>query len=174
MLNPATQSRRDLLLSRLFTELQIVRFNEIYYHKRAATMHRLSLGSNILATVASSTALFGLLSGFPIGALAWKILTAVAAISAVLGPVFQLEPKAAQFEKAALGHSIVRDRMKRLIQDLKMSPLEETHVARNDEITALRDALAALDEPPGATRLKEQVWKQVLEEYPSDQAWSIL
>ena len=174
MLAPPVQSRRDLLMMRLFGDLQIVRFNEIYYHRRAVSLRKFSIGSSVLATLASSAVLCGLISGAPLGAIAWKILTGVAAISAAMGPIFQLDSKAALFEKAALGYSIVRDRLKHLIQDLKMSSLDETHIARDVEISALRDALAALDEAPGPNRIREQIWNQVMGEYPSDQAWSIL
>ena len=74
-------------------------------------------------------------------------LSGAAAITAALGPVLGLEAKAVQFEKAAMGHCIVRERILRLLNDLKISDLDESHEARDREVDAFRTALSALDEP---------------------------
>jgi hypothetical protein len=76
-------------------------------------------------------------------------------------------------EKAAFGQSILKDRLHRLLSDLKSSPLEESHRARDLEIDAFGSALSALDEAP-SERLAEKCWQRTLEEYPPEKAWTLV
>ena len=164
-------------MTRLFSELQIARFNELYYQRRAQWFRRLATGANIISALAASAVLASLLASdsklFGWGPAVWKILTGIAAASAAIGPILGLDVKASQMEKAALGHSILKDRLHRLLSDLKGSDLEESHLARDNEIEALGSALAALDEAP-SERLRQKCWNQTLEEYPPDKAWTLV
>lgn len=164
-------------MTRLFSELQIARFNELYYQRRAAWFRRLATGANIISALAASAVLASLLASdsklFGWGPVVWKILTGVAAASAAIGPILGLDIKASQMEKATLGHSILKDRLHRLLSDLKLSDLEESHHARDKEIDAFRSALADLDEAP-SEKLREECWKRTLEEYPSERAWTLV
>lgn len=112
---------------RLFRELQVARFNELYYQRRSDWFRRLATAANVISAVAASAALASLLAAngqlFGWGPIVWQVLTGIAAISAAVGPVLGLDVKASQMEKAALGHSILRDRLYRLLGDLKVSDL---------------------------------------------------
>ena len=164
-------------MTRLFRELQIARFNELYYPRRADWFRRLATTANIISALAASAVLASLLAGnsklFGWGPIVWQLLTGIAAASAAIGPVLGLDVRASQMDKAALGHSIVRDRLHRLLSDLKTSSLDESHVARDREIDAFRSALAALDEVP-SEKLREECWKRTLEEYPPEKAWTLV
>jgi hypothetical protein len=172
---PLQDSKRGELLTRLFRELQIARFNELYYQRRADWFRHLTTAANIVSALAASAVLAKLLANsqlFGWGPAAWQILAFVAAISAV-APVLGFETKGSQMEKAALGHAILKDRLARLLSDLKSSELGESHIARSQEIESFASALAALDEAP-AQRLVEKCWERALQEFPSDQAWNIV
>ncbi len=170
------ESRRGELMSRLFRQLQEVRFNELYYQTRSSWLRHWSITSNIVAALSASAALAGLLkNNDPMGwgPIVWQGLTLLAALSAAIGPVLGWENRAARLEKAALGYSIVRDRIRRLLHDLKLSELDESHLAREMEIEGFRGALAALDEPP-SERTRRKCWDRTLEELPSDKAWTLV
>ena len=160
---------------RLFNEMQVARFNVIYYQTRASRMRQYSTWSNVLATVTSSVAFVGLFSASTdLGTNALKGLTAFAAIAALLGPVLHWDSKGSQFDRAALGHSIIMDRLRLLLSDLKVSDaVEPQHQSRIAEIEALRGALTALDEP-GKNRVKLKAWKQAEEELPTSHAWDLV
>lgn len=161
-------------MTRLFREFQLARFNQLYYQKRAARLRTLNTGANIIAALASSAVLAGLLAdGSGFGSILWKILTGIAATSAAIGPVLGLDEKAAQMEKAALGHSILFDRLRRLLSDLKLSDLAESHLAREQELDSVSSALSSLDETP-SDKLLAKCWKQALDEFPSEQAWNLV
>jgi hypothetical protein len=175
---PAQDSKRGELMTRLFRELQVARFNELYYQRRSAWFRFQATSANVIAALAASVVLANLLASnnnklFGWGPLVWQVLTLLAAIFAAVGPVLGFENKIGQMEKAALGHSILKDRLQRLLSDLKGSELKESHLARDREIDAFGSALTSLDEAP-SERLREQCWKETLEEYPSDQAWSLV
>jgi hypothetical protein len=110
---------------------------------------------------------------FGLGPLVWQALTGLAALSAAVVPILGLDVKASQMEKAALGHSILKDRLHRLLSDLKLSELDDSHLARDREIESVGSALVSLDEPP-SERLREKCWKRTLEEFPSDKAWTLV
>ena len=161
----------------LFRDLQIARFNELYYQRRSASMHRWAVSANIVSAISASAVLLNLLKdgGSPLGfgPGVWQLLTGLAAVSAAVGPILGWERKASQFEKASLGHGIVRERIRSLLIDLKLSALDESHRARQQEIEAVRLSLLALDEP-ASEKLKEKCWEQTLQEIPSDRAWTLL
>jgi hypothetical protein len=172
--SPVQESRRGELMTRLFLELQIARFNELYYQRRSRWMRRWAVGANIVAAISASAVLASLLKdGFGYGPALWQVLTGIAALSAAIGPTLGWETQASQLEKAALGHSILRERIRRLLNDLKLSSLDASHEARDEEIDAVRLALTPLDEPPHE-RLKEKCWRQTLREFPSEQAWTLV
>src|ERR1700687_4949548 len=117
-------------MTRLFRELQIARFNQLYYQKRACWYRRLATGANVVAALAASAVLARLLAGdklFGWGPIVWQALTGIAAVSAAIGPILGFDGKASQMEKAALGHSILLDRLHQLLRDLKLSDLEQLH-----------------------------------------------
>ena len=162
-------------MARLYGDLQIARFNQLYYQQRAEKMRRISIGANSVSAIAASAVFAGLFrdGSFAYATIVWQGLTALAALCAALSPVLGLESKASQFEKAALGHGIVHDRVKRLLSDLKLSEGTRAHEVRDAEIDAFRASLAALDESPSES-LRDACWKKTLEEYPSERAWSIV
>jgi|SRR5579863_2743965 hypothetical protein len=174
---PSQESRRGEVMTRLFRELQVARFNELYYQRRSDWFRRLATAANVISAVAASAVLASLLAAngqlFGWGPIVWQLLTGIAAISAAVGPVLGLDVKASQMEKAALGHSILRDRLYRLLGDLKVSDLDDSHLARDKEIESFRSALAPLDEPP-TEKLREECWNRTLEEFPSDKAWTLV
>jgi len=174
---PIQESRRGELMTRLFSDLQIARFNELYYQRRAEWMRLLSTGANTISAIAASAVLANLLKGgnslFGFGPAVWQLLTGLAALFAAVGPVLGLGTRATQLEKAAFGHGVVRGRIHVLLNDLKMAELDETHIARSREIEALRTALSALDER-GSERVKRQCWDQTLREFPSESAWTLV
>lgn len=161
-------------MERLFTDLQVERFNQLYYQRRARTIKAFITLSNVIAALAASAALTGLLKGgnavLPI---VLQILMGVAAISAAVSPVLGLEARFSQLERAALGHGIARDRIWSLLRDLKLSDLEESHEAREREIAAFRDVLSALDEEPHDS-VRKSCWEEVERELPADKAWTII
>lgn len=169
------ESRRGELMTRLFGDLQIARFNELYYQHRASWMRSLATGANILSAIAASAVLLRLLTsgGSILGLAVWQSLTAAAALFATVGPVLGLGGKVTQLDKAAFGHCVVRGRIHTLLTDLKMSDLDDTHIARAKEIEALRTALSALDER-ASERVKMQCWDQTLREFPSESAWTLV
>ncbi len=166
--------RRDEVMQGLFADLQIARFNELYYRRRANTTKHLITFANIIAPLAASAALAGILENGPgIGAVALRIVMGVAAITAAVAPGLGLEAKYAQFEKAALGHEIVRTRLGSLLRDLKLSELGDDHEARAKEIDMFRESLLALDEAPHES-VSRSCWEQVEREFPADKAWTII
>jgi hypothetical protein len=170
----AVTSLRDEVMERLFTDLQIERFNQLYYQTRAKRTKRYIALANIIAALAASAALTGLLK---VGNGPWpvilQILMAVAAVSAAVSPVLGLESKYSQLERAALGHAIAKDRLWCLLRDLKLSDIDVSHTARESEIGAFRDALTALDEDPHDS-VRKACWEQVERELPADKAWTII
>lgn len=174
---PIQGSWRSDFMIRLFSDLQVARFNELYYQNRSSRMRFLARAANIVSAIAASAVLANLLRAgnalFGWGPAVWQVLTAIAALCAAVGPIFGWEAKATQFEKAALGHAIVRERTHCLLKDLKLSEVDDTHVARSEETEALRMALAALDEP-ASKRVKEKCWSQTLSEFPSEAAWTLI
>src|ERR1700735_5672235 len=135
--NPS-ESRRDEIMERLFTDLQVAYFNQLYYQSRAKSVKRMIRWANVVAALSASVALTTLLKdagavGFLVG------LMVLAAISAAVAPVLGLEDKYAQLEKAALGHTIVKDRLRGLLRDLKLSDLNESFEAREHEIASFCD-----------------------------------
>lgn len=175
---PGSDSRRAATMTRLFAELQIARFNELYYQRRSAFFKKWAKRANIVSALAASIVLAKMLTAqdgmfFGFGPVLWQAITGLAALSAAIGPVLGLGDKAAQMEKAALGHAIVKDRIRRLLNDLKVSEIDASHLGRDSEIEAMRSALAPLDEPPVDT-LREECWEMALQEYPSEGAWSLI
>ncbi len=175
---PLQESRRAEIMTRLFKDLQIARFNELYYQKRSASLRNWTKGANIVSSLAASLVLGSLLTGpgsplLGFGPIAWQILTLLAALSAAASPALGLSEKASQMERAALGHSIIKERIRRLLSDLKVSELKDSHVGRDEEINAMRLALSPLDELP-SMKLREKCWERTLEEIPSEKAWSII
>ena len=170
----ASISRREEVMQRLFTDLQVERFNQLYYQKRARTIKRLITSANIVAAVAASAALTGLLkNGQGVWLVVFQVLMAVAAVSAAIGPVLGLEEKYSQLERAVLGHSIIKDRIWSLLRDLKLSDIDESHEAREREIAAFRNALSALDEEPHDS-VRRACWEEVEHELPANRAWTIV
>jgi len=163
------------MLVRLFGDLQVARYNEIYYQLRGSSKRRAAKYLKVLSAVASSAALLGMLKAIPaIGELVAAMLVAGAASAAAIGPIFGLESQAAQYEKAAMGHAIVRERIKGLLRDLKVREAFDAECeGRLVEIAGFTSVLVALDDN-GVAAVKERAWKQTLEEYPSESAWSIV
>ena len=172
---PALDSLRDEMLVRLFRDLQVARYNEVYYHMMASSKRRSARNIKILSAIASSAALLGMLKAIPmIGELFSAILVAAAAGAGAIGPILGLDAKATQYEKATMGHAIVRERIKCLLGDLKVKQsFDEACEARMREIGSVTSVLMALDDASTAT-VKEKAWKQTLEEYPSESAWTIV
>jgi|SRR5208282_418908 len=165
---------REELMERLFMDMKVERFNELYYQIRAKTTKHLITSANIVAALAASTALTGMLRNGPGASLiAFQLLMAVAAVSAAVGPLMGLESSYARLEKAALGHQIARGRLWSLLRDLKLSDLDGSHEARANEIGAFLDALSALDEAP-RERVRRSCWEKVEREYPAEKAWTII
>ena len=170
----ASISRRDEVMQRLFTDLQVERFNQLYYQKRAKTTKFRITSANVIAAIAASAAFTGLLKSGPgLSLLVFQGLMLVAAISAAIGPVLGLEEKYAQLERAVLGHAILKDRVWCLLRDLKLSEIDDSHEAREREIAAFRDALSALDEEPHDS-VRRDCWEEVERELPADRAWTIV
>jgi hypothetical protein len=169
------ESRRGEVMTRLFGDLQIARFNELYYQRRASWMRTLATGANIVSAVAASAVLTHLLTsgGSALGLAMWQAITGAAAVFATVGPVLGLTGKVNQLDKAAFGHCVVRGRIQALLTDLKTSDLDDTHIVRSKEIEALRTALSALDER-ARERVKMQCWDQTLREFPSESAWALV
>jgi hypothetical protein len=155
--------------------LQIARYNQLYYQKRAGSFGHFATSANIIAAVAASAVFTNLLSSskFGWGQAVWVALTLLAALAAAIVPVLHLDARASQMGKLAMGHSIIFDRVRQLLSDLKLSKIDNSHLARYKEIEAFGSALAPLDEPP-SERLREKCWKMALEEFPSEQAWTII
>lgn len=139
---PIEKSRREEFMMRLYGDLQIARFNEIYYQTRAQQARGWASRMNMLSAVASSGAFVGIIKPLPtIGPVIPPLLTAIAAVAAACGPFLGLDAKASQFERAAFGHGLIKDRIKRLLHDLKMKDLNYEHEARDNEIEHIRSSL---------------------------------
>lgn len=173
---PQPLDPRGRMMTRLFADLQIARFSELFYQTRGGRMRTLANTSNIVSALSATAVVANMLSSAAAGtpqAAVWIGMTILAAAGAAASPILGWDAKAAQMEKAALGHCIVRERIKRLLSDLKNGDLDPEHIGRDQEIDAFRLAFAALDEP-GSPKTLERCWAQALKEYPSDQAWSIV
>jgi hypothetical protein len=171
---PVRQNQREELMVRLFGDLQRARFNELYYQSRAASMQGWARALNMVAALAASGAFITLLmQSSPYGPLVAKTLAGVAVAIGVIRPFLDLESKQVCFEKAALGHSVARNRLAELLRDLKLKDLDDTHRARAGEIDAWKLALSALDEPPHK-KTREAAWNTMLLELPADKAWDIV
>ena len=171
---PIEKSRREEFMMRLYGDLQIARFNEIYYQTRAQQARGWASRMNMLSAVASSGAFVGIIKPLPtIGPVIPPLLTAIAAVAAACGPFLGLDAKASQFERAAFGHGLIKDRIKRLLRDLKMKDLNYEHEARDNEIEHIRSSLNALDEA-GSDVIRKRAWEQTLREFPSDSAWNLV
>jgi hypothetical protein len=175
---PTERSRRDELMARLFSNLQIARYNELYYSRKSATMRQFSTWSGIISALTASAVLVGMLkdgsaAGSKFAFVVWQFLTGVAAVSAAIRPILGFDSKAIQFDKAAMGHGIVKERLRRLLNSLKLSDLDDSHLVREEEIESFRMALSALDDA-GDDDLKEKCWKKTLTELPSEQAWNLV
>jgi hypothetical protein len=164
--------RRAELMERLFTDLQVSRFNQLYYQTRAKSVKRLITSANIIAALAASVAFTSLLRA---GGTDWLLqpLMVLAAIFAAISPVLGLEDKYSRLERAGLGHAIAKDRIWSLLRDLKLSEIDDTHEARAHEINAFRDALSALDEEPHDS-VRRSCWEEVERELPAEKAWTII
>jgi hypothetical protein len=170
----APRSYRAEVMERLFMDLQVEQFNQLYYRTRAHTTRRVITTMNVIAALTASAAFTGLLKNSTGGWLiVFQALIAVAAISAAVGPVLGLESKFSTLEQAALGHGIARDRLWSLLRDLKLSEIDESHEAREREICAFRDALSALDEQPHDS-VKRSCWEVVERELPAEKSWTIV
>ncbi len=135
----ALLSRRQEVMERLFTDLQVERFNQLYYQTRARKTKSLITFANVVAALAASAAFTGFFRG---SAGLWQFtlqsLMVIAAISAAVGPVLGLESKFSQLERAALGHAIAKDRIWSLLRDLKVSEIDDTHEARERDCRVQR------------------------------------
>jgi hypothetical protein len=167
-------SRRQEVMERLFTDLQVERFNQLYYQKRAKSTKTFITFANVVAVLAASAAFTGLLKGGNgVSQFVLQGLMIIAAISAAVVPVLGIESKFSQLERAALGHAIAKDRLWSLLRDLKISEIDESHEAREKEIGAFRDALSVLDEEPH-DNVRRSCWDEVKRELPAEKAWTII
>jgi len=165
-------ARRQEIMERLFTDLQVERFNQLYYQSRADSAKFWITVTNVTAALAASAAFTGLLKSSGHAGLL-TALTAIAAVSAAVSPVLGLEDKYSRLERAAMGHTIAKDRIWALLRDLKVSELDESHEARENEISAFRDSLSTLDGKPRDS-LRRKCWETVEAELPADKAWTII
>lgn len=101
---PMTETLRDQVMVRLFSALQVARFNVIYYQRRSAFLRQWSRFANIVAALSASGAVIAILKQ-DVSGIGLTFLVAIAAVFAAVGPVLGLEWKASQLEKAAFGHS---------------------------------------------------------------------
>lgn len=171
---PPVADHREEVMCRLFQDLQVARFNQIYYQERAASLRRLTASAGIVSALAASSAFVSILKGSGLGGSAmWLILTAAAAVCSAVVPVLHLDERASRLEQAALGHGLIRDRLFALLRDLKLAEFDEGHAARIREIDAFCDGLSALNEKPVESVLQRS-WQQALREYPAEQAWTII
>ena len=167
-----SSSRRQEVMERLFTDLQVARLNQLYYRARAKRLKRAIMLANVIAALSASAAFTQLLRNSG-NSLPLQILVLIAAVSAAIVPVLSLEDKYSALEKAALGHTIAYDRIWSLLRDLKLNEIDDAHEAREREINAVRDALSALDEDPH-NALRRTCWEEVERELPADKAWTIV
>lgn len=173
--SPAPPSRRDDLMCGLFVDLQNARFNFLYHQALADRFDKLSKWSRIVAAIAASGVLGGILSQGSIGAGVWKGVTALAAVAAIIGPLLGWERKAHEYQKMAFGFSLVHDRLKGLLADMKLSDLSSDHEARKAEIMLLWNSLSALVVGSPNKALIESSWDRANEEYPpTKEAWGAI
>ena len=168
--------RREVLMISLFSDLQSARMNYLYYQRRSDRSRKFALCANVVSALAGSAVLAGLVSNnIPGGATAWLGVTGLSVVAAAVGPVFGWEKSAEKQAKAAFGFSLVHDRIKGLLRDLKLSELTSDHEARSIEITKLREALSALeDEAPDTSALQKSL-DEACESYPSNEkAWNAI
>ena len=164
---------RSQTMVRLFSDYQKARFAEIYFHKRASILRRHLAITKFFAAATSSAAVVGVFASVPFGDAALKILVVAAALAAIANLVKNWDATAARYEKAALGYSIVRDLLNRLLGDIKRGDLMDEHSARASEIDAMSTALTALDDAPD-DKLILLAWEQTERELPSDKAWDLV
>lgn len=162
---------RAEVMERLFMDLQVEYFNRLYYQTRASAIKFWITAFNVIAALSASVAFTGLLRAW--GEVPLVILMGLAAISAAIGPVLGLESLYSQLDKAALGHSIAKDRIWSLLRDLKLSEITDSHEAREGEISAFRDSLCALDEKPHDS-VRRSCWEKVQRELPVEKSWEIV
>lgn len=166
-------SRREVFMIGLFSKVQKTRFAELCYCSRLTSLKRMSRNLKIVIGVASSGALITSLAGIPYEEIAVRLLAGIAAVAAVMNPALNLDSRIVQCAKAVLGYSTVRERLQRLLQDLKMSEMKQSHIARELEIHSFYDALAAISESVEDKAITEPAWTQAQEEFPSEHAWDV-
>lgn len=163
------------MMTRLFRELQQARFSELYLEKCAGRLRLFANVVNAVSAISATGAVVNLLTAANQSNYAWVALTlsSMAAIAAAAAPVLGWDSKAASYEKAAFGYRIVRERIRQLLADMKVSDVTAEQIARDAEIAAFRLAFLAVDTPDNKTMI-EECWARTLEEMPSDQAWAIV
>lgn len=173
-MSESTPDRRAEVMCGLFNELQIARFNYLYNQELADRYAKLSKWSRIVSALAASAILAGMLSQDSIGAWLWKGLTALAAVTAALSPILGWDRKAYAFEKAGFAYKLIHDRVKTLLQDMKLSQLTTDHEARKAEIVAIQNSLSLLENESPRKDLIESSWARATQEYPSEDAWAAI
>lgn len=165
------EDRRTVVMYKVLQDLQEAHYNRLYALTRSSRVRFQMKCCNMVAALAASAALAGLFSSAGgMWLFVWKGLTGVAAVLAAVGPVLGWDAYAAQMEKSAMGHSMLADRFRVLLSDLRLSPLDDSHEARLRDLYELRNAMSSLDEAPDEAT-QAQCWRKTLEQIPSEGAW---
>jgi hypothetical protein len=161
---------RSEMMSRLFRDLQIYRYNELCnaeMAKRAAFWIRCSTYATLIV---SSAAFVFLWKDVGDGLIA-QILVAIAALITFSVIAFDLQSKLVRWEGLSLHYGVARERALALLRDLKVSELESVHLGREVELQSFVAAVSALGEVfPSSLAVK--CWDRTEVEYDSDKAWT--
>lgn len=165
----SAESLQAIVMRRLVYRLQYATYSKLYYQLRAGQMRWRLKAASAGAGIASSAVLLGLLatSEFMAG---WQIISGASAVASILALTLGWEAQAVQFEKAAMGHAMVQERIELLLGELRITEIDDRHVAREAEIIAFWQMLSPLDEQP-RDPTRERAWSMMEQGLPMEGIW---
>lgn len=162
---------RGEVMRRSFGRYQVLRMNELYWQQLGERYSRRVRWLQISSAVAASATVVGILTQ---SGATWllAVLALLAVVASAVSPVLNYERKAAVCETMRIGDALLLARTEALLRDLKRAPIDESHLAREEELTLLEAGFAALDHGPADYKLLSWTWDRVTnEEFPADRAW---
>lgn len=143
-----------------------------YYGRRLRRVERQNFWIEVvIAVTAPGSAVAGVwFADLPEGQLAWKILTGIAAVFAVVKPFLKLPSKIKRYEHVLSGYRSLLSDVEELLHQIKPDA-EYSKASRKLFDSAWKKKRALLQNTPEPTsdrRLIEQCMSEVNEEIPSD------
>ncbi|MBV9068281.1 MAG: hypothetical protein JO231_06195 [Acidobacteria bacterium] len=154
-------------------EYRTAALNRKYYGCRLQTVKRQNLTCEILLAFSSSSAVAAWsLWQTETGSLAWKILSAVAAIIAIVKPLLALDKDIERYSELVVGYAALYYDMRKLIADAKInSGVAAEDWARFESFQQRMAALGVKDDLRARQKLHDRCYDEVLSEIPDSALW---